>query len=132
MDTVPWRTGLGVCGRLALPAIQALTNTLIPSDPRFDQDSRVKVTRALALKINLMPRFLSLAMLVLTVLFDGYGIVRYGRVFHSLTLARRDKIISQWQHAPLRVCRDFVRFYDRMVMFVAYSMTETTDPAVKY
>jgi hypothetical protein len=104
----------------------------MPSDPRFDQESQIKVSSALLVKINLMPRFLSLPMLVLTVLFDGYGIVRYGRMFHSLSLARRDKIISQWRHAPLRVCRDFVRFYDRMVMFVAYSMTETTDPAVKY
>src|SRR5690349_2690703 len=72
------------------------------------------------------PDFLRLALLVATCAFDVSALVLAGRRFHRLPPARRRRALDAWTRAPLRACRDLVRFYESFVVFAWTAMRSET------
>ncbi len=68
-----------------------------------------------------MPDYLKLPIFLLTLIFDLWGIVTAGKVFHCLPHVIRWRQIQAWQNSPIALCRDVIRFYESLVVFCWYS-----------
>jgi hypothetical protein len=68
-----------------------------------------------------MADYLRWPLVVLTLVFDWSSLPRHGRRFHRLSPATRARQIGAWRTSPLGFCRDFIRFYDSLVVFYWYS-----------
>jgi len=72
-------------------------------------------------KILMMPTYLMIPMMILTIAFDWYGFITTGRRFHSqLPLARQNQI-TRWKNSRLGVFQDFIQFYETLTFFIYYS-----------
>ena len=78
-----------------------------------------------------MPDFLKLPMVILTLVFDLWGIFQGGTLFHRLPPSTRCQQIELWRNSPLGVCRDLIRFYESLTIFGWYS-TSGSDFAMSY
>ena len=58
----------------------------------------------------------------MTLGFDAWGIIRAGRPFHQQPHASRLKQVEAWRSSPIGLFRDFIRFYESLVVFGGYSM----------
>lgn len=68
-----------------------------------------------------MPDYLHGPVRMLTLAFDWCGLGHGGRPFHRLEPAARRRQLRAWRQAPLRLCRDFVRLYESLVVFAWYA-----------
>jgi hypothetical protein len=75
-------------------------------------------------KVSAMPRYMSLGMHLLTVVFDWWGLLTAGRRFRALPRAQRERQVRVWQGSPLGLMRDTVEFYEKMGTFVFWSGRE--------
>jgi hypothetical protein len=73
-----------------------------------------------------MPRFLLIPIVMLTIIFDGYGLSRNGRLFRRQNAVQQDQQIACWQNSPMSMCRDFIKLYQKTIIFVYYSLPQTT------
>ena len=76
-------------------------------------------------RIELMPKYLSWSLLTLTVMFDLYGLLLVQKRFRHQRHSQRERQINLWKNSPLGPCRDFIRFYEKMIIFVYYSLEES-------
>ena len=74
-------------------------------------------------KIESMPKYMTIAIVILTVMFDWYGVLRTNKRFHRQCLTERHGQIQQWKNSKIGICRDFIGFYEKMTMFVYYSLS---------
>ena len=116
---------------IATPVVSGLTQYFIskawgssdiPEIPSLQQTTACMVQR-----IELMPKYLAWSLLTLTVMFDGYGLLLFQKRFRRQSHLQREKQISQWKNSPFWPCRDFIRFYEKMIIFVYYSLGESAD-----
>lgn len=68
-----------------------------------------------------MPDFLKLPIVILTLAFDGWGLLQGGKLFHLLPPPTRWRQIQIWQNSPIGLCRDLIRFYESLTIFGWYS-----------
>lgn len=68
-----------------------------------------------------MPDYLRWAMVLATLTFDWWGLCSAGACFSHLSARRRQAQIEAWRTAPAAPARDFVRFYDSLVVFCRHS-----------
>ena len=101
---------------------KALGETDINDIPSLQQTNACMVQR-----IELMPQYLAWSLLTLTVMFDCYGLLFVQKRFRHQSFSQRERHISQWKNSPLGLCRDFIRFYEKMIIFVYYSLAESAD-----
>ena len=80
-----------------------------------------KVVRFVLQQYSRMPDFLRFPIVMLTLAFDLWGLVRRGTLFHRLPHSTRWDQIQSWQNSPIRVCRDLIRFYEGLTVFFWYS-----------
>ena len=59
-----------------------------------------------------------------TLFFDMAGVSHGGHRTHHLDPAQRRALLDQWKTAPLGPLRDFVAFYEKMGVFIYYSLLE--------
>jgi hypothetical protein len=64
-----------------------------------------------------MPDHLRLPLLVLTCGFGWLSLPTTGAPFHRLSPDRRRRRVHAWRTARLGICRDFVRFWETLVVF---------------
>ena len=64
-----------------------------------------------------LPDYLRLPMRVLTLVFDGEGIVTTGRPFHRLPHDARWRQIQRWRTSRLSFGALLVRFYQGLVVY---------------
>ena len=64
-----------------------------------------------------MPDYLKLPIMILTLIFNSWGIVRTGGFFHVQPSNLRWQQIEQWKQSPLGICQDLIRFYESLVIF---------------
>ena len=81
-----------------------------------------EVVRFVGQQHRSMPDFLQFPIMVLTLVFDLWGIVRRGSLFHRLPHTERWDQIESWQNSPLGFCRDLIRFYESLTVFGWYSI----------
>ena len=65
---------------------------------------------------NRMPDYLRLPLLILTLIFDIWGLLRTGLCFHSQSPSVRQQLIQVWKNSPFQICRDLMRFYESLVV----------------
>lgn len=63
-----------------------------------------------------MPDYLRLPLLILTLIFDIWGLLRTGLFFHSQSPSVRQQLIQAWKKSPWQICRDLIRFYESLVV----------------
>lgn len=68
-----------------------------------------------------MPDWQRLPFACLTLAFDLCGLLRSGARFHRQTPAARAQQMERWRHSRISLCRDFIRFYDSLVILWWYS-----------
>ncbi len=73
-----------------------------------------------------MPDYLRLPFKLIAWIFDAAPILVHGRPFHKLSLATRQQIFLNWKNSSLGFKRDFIRFFDTLVIFAWYSEHELT------
>jgi hypothetical protein len=107
--------------------VAALCATLIEEvcwPPADDADPRLEaVLRYVLDQQGRMPDYLRWPMRCLTLAFDWWGVFRGGGRFHRLSPAARRRQLAEWRAARLGFCRDFVRFYESLVVFSWFSCT---------
>jgi hypothetical protein len=64
-----------------------------------------------------MPDYLKLPIIFLTLIFDLWGILRKGSLFHLQSDNIRWQQIESWKHSPLGIFQDLMRFYESLVIF---------------
>ncbi len=108
------------------PVVQALVEVLVvPPDQVREQNEVIeKTTAELVRKVGAMPRYMGIAIVILTWAFDFWGILHGGRRFRALGDRRRLRQLAAWRRAPLGPMRDLVEFYEKMGTFVFWSYRE--------
>jgi hypothetical protein len=76
-----------------------------------------------------MPDWLRLPFRCLTLGFDVCGIANGGRRFHRQLPASRAKQIERWRQSRWAVCRDFMRFFDSLVLLWWNSQSHVSNDA---
>ena len=104
--------------------IQAVVHGLVVGLLVDDQnDVAVEQTVAVLVRqIEGMPGLMRFGMMVLLVVFDWYGLVRFGRRFRALSVGMQRDCIAEWATSPVGPCRDMVEFHRKMGTFVALSI----------
>ncbi len=69
------------------------------------------------------PLWLSLPLILLTVVFSLQCLVTGGRLFHQESRARRRAQLDAWQTSRLGLRRDLVRFYQSLAVLPCLSQT---------
>jgi hypothetical protein len=68
-----------------------------------------------------LPDFLRFPMRTVTLGFDLIGILRAAREFHRQPLASRQRQAIAWKNSSISAKRDFVRYYESLVMLALLS-----------
>lgn len=106
--------------RFFTTTVSALCYSLI--DYRFKDDSipehfpHNSIVNFVIEQQNRMPDYLRLPLLILTLIFDIWGLLRTGSLFHSQSPSGRQQLIQAWKNSPFQICRDLMRFYESLVV----------------
>ena len=73
-------------------------------------------------KIQAMPVWLKFPLLILTFLFNILGILSTGHLFQAQSLGQQIKTVGAWQDSPIKLCREFIKFYEKLALFIYYSL----------
>ncbi len=76
-----------------------------------------KTQRFILWQIKHMPDYLRHPFFMLTVCFSLQTFLVHFKPFHSLPLLTRTRVLNIWRNSGLGVRRDFVRFYETLVIF---------------
>ena len=71
-----------------------------------------------------MPDYLRFPIKLVTLGFDLIGVARRGRPFHAQSHSSRWRQIESWRTSPFLPVRDFIRFYESLVLYYWYSEDE--------
>ena len=82
------------------------------------------VTDQLYGKLDDMPPHLRAGMMGMTLVFDMAGVSHGGHRTHHLEVEQRRALLAQWKTGRLGPLRDFVAFYEKMGVFIYYSLLE--------
>ena len=85
--------------------------------------SLLESTSAVLLKkIQAMPVWLKFPIVILTFLFNMIGIFSTGCLFEAQSFSRQVKTVGAWQGSPIKLCREFIKFYEKLALFIYYSL----------
>ncbi len=91
------------------------------------QGLTLKVVRFVTDQQTRMPDYLRLPLRGLTILFRASASIRFGRPFHKLSHEKRWRQIRAWKRSPLGFQRDFVKFFETIIVFAWYAARYTQD-----
>ena len=69
-----------------------------------------------------MPFILKKAMLIFICIFNGYGLFCAGKLFVQQSPIQQNRQVEQWKNSPLGLCREFIAFFEKMTVFIYYSV----------
>ena len=101
--------------------IAAIVQTLMPASGAGKEDLTKETARQVQVILDIMPFFLAGPLLVLTVVFDLRGLAAGGR-FSRLPSEKRRELAQQWRESRLSLFQDFMQFYQKMTVFIYYSL----------
>ena len=73
-------------------------------------------------KIMAMPFILRTAMVILIYVFNFLGLISAICLFKDQNVDKRLRQIQQWKKSPIRLCREFIVFFEKMTVFIYYSI----------
>jgi len=113
------------------PVVKSLIQSVVSEELGTDHPDHAQhiddTTTVMTERIEMMPTFLSMPMVLMTAVFDAYGVTRKGKPFHRQTLEQQIQQVHQWKHSPIGSLRDFIDFYEKMGTFVYYCQLENTE-----
>jgi hypothetical protein len=68
-------------------------------------------------EISRLPDFVKFLFIFLVYLFSISSITRYGTFFYRLNIQKKIKIINSWKSSPFSFRRDFIRFFEVLILF---------------
>jgi hypothetical protein len=104
-----------------------LAKHLVPEMQNHEQASALlhETSERMTGKVKNMPRHLALAMSMVTILFDWYGVIRRGARFVSQSSESQQRQIQQWRNSPIVTLREFIQFYEKLLAFIYYSLIDS-------
>ena len=113
------------------PIIDALVRTVlwqIEDKPWSGDDPVLRQTMSqMRQRFALLPGYLHFPTLVLLNSFDWFCVLRTGKRFQDQSSENQLRYLRSWKESPLGPCRDFVRFQEKMTIFVFYSQIQTLE-----
>ena len=89
----------------------------------FVKASCLESTSSLILrKVQAMPVWLKWPVFILTFLFDISGILSTGRLFQAQSFSQQVRTVGLWQDSRIKVFRDFIKFYEKLTLFIYFSI----------
>ena len=68
------------------------------------------------------PDFLRTPLKIMTLVFDAWSVLTLGDPFHRLPHERRWCQVQNWRSSRLGLCRNFIRFYENLVIYCWYAI----------
>jgi hypothetical protein len=68
-------------------------------------------------QLTKLPDYLVLPFNGLILFFSLCALFKHATLFHRLTYSKRHQILMRWRHSRLGFCRDFVRFFDALIIY---------------
>lgn len=65
---------------------------------------------------NRMPDYLQFPLFFLTLIFESWGLLRTGSLFHCQSPSVRQLQIQAWKNSPFQICRDLIKLYESLVV----------------
>jgi hypothetical protein len=93
-------------------------------DAALLRERHAELTRFVVAQQARMPDYLRWPFRLATLFFDFFGLVHAGRFFHSQDQDARWRQIQAWRSSALPPARDFIRFYESLVLYRWYSEHE--------
>ncbi len=90
--------------------VRCLSSSSTPDFPHND------IVRFVLEQHSRMPDYLKFPILFLTLIFDIVGLFLDGSLFHTQPHTVRWNQITAWKNSPISICRDFIRFYESLVV----------------
>ena len=115
--------------------VKQLAKHLVPEIGNHQQASALlnETSKRMTGKVRNMPRHLSLAMSMLTMLFDCHGVIRRGARFVSQSSESQQRQIQQWRSSRIATLREFIQFYEKLLAFIYYSLIDSnTHPSSEH
>jgi hypothetical protein len=104
--------------------VRAVVVDALGSEARVNEDALRETVVVILRRIRMMPRFIGLPMVLLTVLFDLFGVLVSGRPFHRHGLEGRRRVLERWRSLPFGFCAGFADFYQKMSTFAYFHLAE--------
>ena len=121
------RLHAGLAARLQ-PTVAAIVAAVVTAEiggPAYvDAEALARAQALMGRRLLAMPPHMSAGMLALTTLFEQGGWATGGAPFSALSADRQATVLGAWRHSPIPFCRDFVDFYEKMGVFVYWSIIE--------
>ena len=121
------RLHAGLAARLQ-PTVAAIVAAVVTAEiggpDQLDPAALAGAQRIMGERLRAMPPHMSAGMLALTTLFEQGGWATGGAPFSALPAARQAAVLGAWRRSPIPFCRDFVDFYEKMGVFVYWSIIE--------
>lgn len=105
----------------AARAMAAVVETVMPPSGAGREALIEETGRQLQVILDIMPFFLSLPLLILTLVFELCGL-RAGARFSRLAPPKRRRLVRQWRESRIKVLQDFIQFYEKMTVFIYFSL----------
>ncbi len=87
-------------------------------EKNIDLNAFVQTGNVLCARIQRMPLLLKAPLTVLTMVFNYAGFIPFKRKAPQARLRQ----IAQWRQSPLGPCRELIGFYDKMTLFIYFSL----------
>ncbi len=108
--------------KIVLSIAQAVLSQVLGRVIPMDDPHMAKVGRILYGRIRRMPLIVMFPMMVLTAVFDGFGLCMSGRLFHCSDAVQQARQITQWKNSSVSLGREFIGFYEKMSVFIYFSL----------
>jgi hypothetical protein len=101
--------------------ITAIVRTVMPSSGAGKEDLVKETSQQLQGILDIMPFFLAAPLLALTGVFELWG-MGAGARFSRLSPQKRRELVRQWRESRITLMQDFIQFYQKMAVFIYYSL----------
>jgi hypothetical protein len=126
---VPMSTEPGAAGQQGAPAsashfqrvVLAIAETLVDDHGGAGIVQAPVVAAFLTGTHARIPDYLRRPLMVLTLVFDAWGVPTAGKPFHRLPLQARVRQVEAWRRSRIGPRRDLIKFFETLAVFGIYS-----------
>src|SRR3954464_4059275 len=101
--------------------VLSLTGTILQAHQPPTSEEALRVATFIREQHARLPDFLRVPLLLLTLLFDVWPVLRLRGWFHGQTLQRREAQVLAWKSSRRGPCRDLLKFYESLAVFGWFS-----------
>ena len=110
--------------------IRQIVKTLYPYLSSSSTIASIDELHALiSAQLSRAPRYIYLAMMFLTGLFNLLPLLKWGATFRTLPAERQRLYTLAWKNSPVKMKRDFINFFESFVILGIYEVHDTAGPA---